>query len=54
MTDEIRLCYLKDYLSSPLSRYQFEKEKGLSHHSISAWLRNFGLKTNTHFKPILL
>lgn len=50
MTDEIRLCHLKDYLSSPLSQYQFEKEKGLSHHSISAWLRNFELEDKHSFQ----
>lgn len=44
MTDSIRLVYLEEYFQSPLSRYQFEKEKGIAHHSISHWLRNFGLE----------
>ncbi len=44
MTDERRLNYLKEYLNSSLSKYQFEKEKGLFRHSLSEWFRKFGVE----------
>ena len=50
MTDEKRLALLKEYLSSGKSKSAFEKEKGLSHHSISNWLRSFAVKD----KPVVL
>lgn len=44
MTDEKRLSYLEEYMSSPLSSYKFEKEKGLSYKTISYWIRKFGIE----------
>ena len=50
MTDEKRLALLKEYLSSGKSKTAFEKEKGLSQHSISNWLRTFAVED----KPVVL
>lgn len=44
MTDELRLSYLEEYFSSSLNSYHFEKEKGLTHHSIQRWLCIFGFE----------
>ena len=44
MTDEKRMALLQEYLSSGMSKYSFEKEKGLSHKSISNWLRIFAVE----------
>lgn len=54
MSDELRLNYLKEYFQSPLSKYQFEKEKGLSRQSISYWLRTFELEDKSLFQTDLL
>ena len=50
MTDEKRLALLKEYLSSGKSKRRFQKEKGLSHSSISNWLRIFAVED----KPVVL
>jgi len=50
MTDEKRLALLKEYLSSGKSKTAFEKEKGLSQHSNSNWLRTFAVED----KPVVL
>ena len=50
MTDEKRLALLNEYLSSGKSKNAFEKEKGLSQHCISNWLRTFAVEN----KPVLL
>ena len=42
-TDEQRLALLSEYLSSGMSMSRFQKEKGLSHSSISRWLRIFAV-----------
>ncbi len=42
ITDEIRLSYLKEYMSSSMSPYGFEKKKGLSFGTIRYWIRIFG------------
>ena len=44
MTDEKRMALLQEYLSSGMSKYAFEKEKGLSQKSISNWLRIFAVE----------
>ena len=44
MTDEKRLALLQEYLSSGKSKWSFQKEKGLSHSSISKWLRIFAVE----------
>ena len=44
-TDEQRLALLSEYLSSGKSISRFQKEKGLSHSSISRWLRIFAVET---------
>ena len=44
MTDEKRMALLQEYLSSGMSKYSFEKEKDLSHKSISNWLRIFAVE----------
>mgnify|MGYP002624418403 FL=1 len=49
MTDEKRLALLNEYLSSGKSKNAFEKEKGLSQHCISNWLRTFAVED----KPVL-
>ena len=49
MTDEKRLALLNEYLSSGKSKHAFEKEKGLSQHCISNWLRTFAVEC----KPVL-
>ena len=49
MTDEKRLALLNEYLSSGKSKNAFEKEKGLSQHCISNWLRIFAVEN----KPVL-
>ena len=49
MTDEKRMALLQEYLSSEMSKYSFEKEKGLSHKSISSWLRIFAVED----KPVV-
>ena len=41
-----------EYLSSPLSKHLFEKEKGLSRNSIRSWLRIFALEDKP--KPIIM
>ena len=46
MTDEKRLALLNEYLSSGKSKWRFQKEKGLSHSSISNWLRIFAVEDN--------
>ncbi len=50
MTDEKRLALLNEYLSSGKSKNAFEKEKGLSQHCISNWLRTFAVED----KPVAL
>ena len=47
MTDEKRLALLNEYLSSGKSKNAFEKEKGLSQHCISNWIRTFAVEDNT-------
>lgn len=47
MTDEKRLSLLNAYLSSDKSKNAFEKENGLSQHSISNWLRIFAVEDKT-------
>ncbi len=49
MTDEKRLALLNEYLSSGKSKCSFQKEKGLSHNTISNWLRIFAVED----KPLL-
>ena len=49
MTDEKRLALVEEYLSSGKSRNAFEKEKGLSQHCISNWIRTFAVED----KPVL-
>ncbi len=44
MTDEKRLALLNEYLSSGKSKWSFQKEKGLSHCTISNWLRIFAVE----------
>ena len=44
MTDDKRLAFIKEYLSSGKSKYAFEKENGLSRHSLSNWLRIFAIE----------
>ena len=48
-TDEKRMALLQEYLSSGMSRTAFEKEKGLSQHCISNWIRTFAVED----KPVL-
>ena len=47
MTDEKRLSLVEEYLSSGKSKNAFEKEKGLSQHCISNWIRTFAVEDNT-------
>ena len=49
MTDEKRLALLNEYLSSGKSKNAFEKEKGISQHCISNWLRTFAVED----KPVV-
>ena len=49
MTDDKRLALLNEYLSSGKSKTAFEKEKGLSMHCISKWLRTFAVED----KPVV-
>ena len=49
MTDEKRLAFVEEYLSSGKSKNAFEKEKGLSQHCISYWIRTFAVED----KPVL-
>ena len=49
MTDEKRLALVEEYLSSGKSKNAFEKEKGLSQHCISNWIRTFAVED----KPVL-
>ena len=49
ITDEKRLALLNEYLSSGKSKNAFEKEKGLSQHCISNWLRTFAVED----KPVV-
>ena len=49
MTDEKRLAFVEEYLSSGKSKNAFEKEKGLSQHCISNWIRTFAVED----KPVL-
>ena len=49
MTDEKRLAFVEEYLSSGKSKNAFEKEKGLSQHCISSWIRTFAVED----KPVL-
>ena len=49
MTDEKRLAFVEEYLSSGKSKNAFEKEKGLSQHCISNWIRIFAVED----KPVL-
>ena len=44
MTDENRLAFVEEYLSSGKSKNAFEKEKGLSQHCISNWIRTFAVE----------
>ena len=44
MTDEKRLALIQEYLSSGKSKYQFEREKGITKCSISYWLRIFAIE----------
>ena len=44
MTDEKRLAFVEEYLSSGKSKNAFEKEKGLSQHCISNWIRTFAVE----------
>ena len=50
MTDEKRLSLVEEYLSSGKSKNAFEKEKGLSQHCISNWIRTFAVED----KPVVL
>ena len=50
ITDEKRLALLNEYLSSGKSKNAFEKEKGLSQHCISNWIRTFAVED----KPVVL
>lgn len=52
ISKEERKCYVMEYLSSPLSKHLFEKEKGLSYNSIRNWLRIFALEDKP--KPIIM
>lgn len=47
-----RISYLQEYMSSPLSKYQFEKEKGLTRNSILNWLRIFAVEDKP--KPLIM
>ena len=49
MTDEKRLALVQEYLSSGMSKNSFEKEKGLSQHCISNWIRTFAVED----KPVV-
>ena len=49
MTDEKRLAFVEEYLSSGKSKNAFEKEKGLSQKCISKWIRTFAVED----KPVL-
>ena len=49
MTDEKRLAFVEEYLSSGKSKIVFEKEKGLSQKCISKWIRTFAVED----KPVL-
>ena len=49
LTDEKRLAFVEEYLSSGKSKNAFEKEKGLSQHCISNWIRTFAVED----KPVL-
>lgn len=49
MTDEKRMTLLQEFLSSGMSKYRFEKEKGLSQHCISNWFRTFAVEN----KPVV-
>ena len=49
MTDEKRLALLNEFLSSGKSKNAFEKEKGLSQHCISNWIRTFAVED----KPVV-
>ena len=44
MDDSKRLSLLKEYLSSPLLKTTFEKEKGLGKGCISRWLISFAIE----------
>ena len=44
LSKEEQKSYVLEYLSSPLSKYFFEKEKGLSRNSIRSWLRIFAIE----------
>ncbi|NME88052.1 hypothetical protein [Bacteroides eggerthii] len=49
------LDYLEEYMSSPVSRYRFEKEKGLTRNTIYRWLRKFGVEDKTtELKPAVM
>ena len=41
---EERKSYVMEYLSSPLTKRCFEKEKGLSYNTIRYWLRIFAIE----------
>ena len=46
LSNEEKLSLLKEYLSVGISKMSYEKEKGLTHGTISNWLRTFALEDN--------
>ena len=46
LTDEKRLAFLEEYLSSGKSKSSFEKENDLANGSISKWIRTFAVEDN--------
>ena len=51
ITDDNRMALLQEYLSSEQSQASFEREKGLSHSSISRWLRIFAIEDKPSVQP---
>ena len=52
ISKEERLLLLREYLSSPITKSSFEKEKGLSKGAIYHWLRIFALEDKPN--PIIM
>ena len=46
LTDEKRLAFLEEYLSSGKSKSSFEKENDFANGSISKWIRTFAVEDN--------
>lgn len=46
LTDEKRLAFVEEYLSSGKSKSSFEKENDLANGSISKWIRTFAVEDN--------